>query len=70
MERMQNSVREAYGLGDSNAHCGTGLGERNALRECIIACGKPMGLETPTFTAAPVWGSGMDDDDDDDEDAY
>ena len=56
---MQNSVGATYGLGDSNAYCGTGLGERNALTICRIAWGKPMGLETPTLTAAPVWESGM-----------
>ena len=30
IEKVQNSVGDPYGLGDSNAHCGTGLGEQNA----------------------------------------
>ena len=56
---MQNSVGEAYGLGDSNAYCDTGLGERNALTIYKIALGKPMGFATVTVLAAPVWESGM-----------
>ena len=56
---MQNSVGGTYGLGDSNAYCGTGLGDWNAFTICRIAWGEPMGLEIITLTAAPVWGSGM-----------
>ena len=32
---MQNSVGEPYGLGEYIPHCCAGLGDQNALRECI-----------------------------------
>ena len=35
IDNMQNSVGGAYGVGDSNRYCGTGLGKRNALTICI-----------------------------------